>query len=166
MTADSLLRVLHGDVQARCDSTVAQHPDWPCRRGCDLCCRRLANLPDLSSVEWDLVEDGLKLLPAAQLDSIHEHLHQLQGPPFACPFLDTRAGACLIYEHRPLACRTYGFYVDGAEGLYCEDLRTGVEAGIYNDVVWGNGRAIQERSAALGHRTSLTEHFRTKTSLK
>lgn len=71
--------------------------------------------------------------------------------PYTCAFLDPAHGACLIYQHRPIACRTYGFYVDErGVGLYCESIQKGVEGGDFADVVWGNHSALEARLAALG----------------
>ena len=39
--------------------------------------------------------------------------------PAVCPMLDETASACRVYEYRPVACRTYGFYVQHDLGLYC-----------------------------------------------
>lgn len=39
------------------------------------------------------------------------HGDTLFGPRFRnvpCPVLDLESGACLLYEYRPIACRTYG----------------------------------------------------------
>ena len=46
-----------------------------------------------------------------------------------CPFLDREAGSCLIYDHRPVACRTYGFYVERDRGLYCGQIESRVNSG-------------------------------------
>lgn len=39
-----------------------------------------------------------------------------------CPVLDLESGACLLYAHRPVACRTYGpaIRLDGREMPHCQ----------------------------------------------
>ena len=71
-----------------------------------------------------------------------------------CPLLNAETGACLVYDVRPVACRTYGFYVDREGGLYCSEIaeRKGLE-----DIVWGNGEAVEQRLDELGPRLSLPE---------
>ncbi len=43
-----------------------------------------------------------------------------------------------FYAQRPVACRTYGFYVQRELGLYCGDIEARVAGGELADVVWGN----------------------------
>ena len=83
--------------------------------------------------------------------------------PLTCPLLDRKAGACRVYVHRPIACRTYGFYVQRGLGLYCKDIETRVAAGQWADVVWGNHDAIDHRLSALDEKRDLTDwYFRWK----
>jgi Fe-S-cluster containining protein len=44
-----------------------------------------------------------------------------QHSDLACPALSPESGACLVYEHRPIACRTYGppLTIDGEDVSYC-----------------------------------------------
>lgn len=140
-------------VEARSQATLARYPDWPCRKGCDHCCRSLAQWPELSTFEWKQIETGLRALPAEVRAKVEERrTARPAGPPYPCPYLDAAAGACLIYEHRPIACRAYGFYVDDrGMGLYCGIIREKVEAGELDAVVWGNHAALEARvEATLG----------------
>ena len=60
-------------------------------------------------------------------------------------------GTCLVYAHRPAACRTYGFYVRRADPLCCglvvdavanhEAQHQGSAEG-GSEVVWGNQDGI------------------------
>jgi hypothetical protein len=59
-----------------------------------------------------------------------------------CPFLDDSAGKCLEYAYRPVACRTYGFYVERDRGLYRAKIEAMVDRGECSDVIWGNQSAI------------------------
>jgi Fe-S-cluster containining protein len=44
----------------------------------------------------------------------------------------------MVYTQRPVACRTYGFYVQRKLGLYCRDIESREAEGALVDVVWGN----------------------------
>lgn len=58
-----------------------------------------------------------------------------------------------------MACRTYGFYVQRDQGLYCKDIESRVAAGSWTEVVWGNQDAVDHRLSALGETRDLTEWF-------
>jgi Fe-S-cluster containining protein len=73
--------------------------------------------------------------------------------------LDKAAGACLIYAYRPVACRTYGFYIERDKGLYCQDIELRVEQGELNNVVWGNHDNVNRHLDKLGDKRNLVEWF-------
>jgi len=153
---------LHEDIDDRVRTILEDRSDWLCRLGCDGCCRRLAEIPRLSAAEWERLKEGLAALPSAQLGDIGRDINALAGQlekPVVCPMLDREAGACCVYAHRPVACRTYGFYVQRDKGLYCQDIASRVEAGTWSDVVWGNHDAIDRRLSTLGDSRDLTEWF-------
>ncbi|GAB6048771.1 hypothetical protein JCM19379_26030 [Methyloparacoccus murrellii] len=153
---------LHADIAARVEAIRAAHPDWLCRRGCDGCCRRLAEMPQLTPAEWALLHQGLNALPPAQLDSIRQALRSLAATPqrpLVCPLLDRTAGACRVYAYRPVACRTYGFYVERDLGLYCRDIEARVASGELAEVVWGNQDRVQRGLRDLGQARALTDWF-------
>lgn len=153
---------LHADIDARVQTIRAGRPDWLCRMGCDGCCRRLAEVPRLTSAEWDLLKEGLAALPSELLREIGEGIAALAGKPprpIVCPLLDLSAGACRVYAHRPVACRTYGFYVQRDQGLYCKDIESRIAGGAWSDVVWGNQDAIDRRLRGLGDTRELPEWF-------
>jgi Fe-S-cluster containining protein len=130
--------------------------------GCDGCCRRLAEVPRLSAEEWDLLREGLAALNPEILLEISQEIAALteqSSRPIVCPLLDQEAGACRVYAHRPVACRTYGFYVQRDLGLYCKDIESRVAGGALADVVWGNQDAIDYRIGGLGEARELTEWF-------
>ena len=156
---DSLLQI-HADIDARAQATLEGRPDWLCRKGCDGCCRRLAEAPRLTAAEWDWLRQGLAALPPELLQEISRNMAALsKSRPLVCPLLDQAAGACRVYAHRPVACRTYGFYVQRDLGLYCKDIEARVAAGDWADVVWGNHDAIDRRLAGLGETRELTAWF-------
>lgn len=120
-----------------------------CAEGCAACCRGLF---DISLLDAFLLQTGfMRLAPERQkvvLAKAEERLRQLQSdwPGFQHPYLlnhlpdelwiempeDDRTpcpllgedGACLVYEHRPMICRTHGLpnIDDSGESfsdLYC-----------------------------------------------
>lgn len=156
------LTQLHADIEARVQAISDDNRDWLCRLGCDGCCRRLAEIPRLTAAEWNWLRTGLAALPPERLREIDRGIAALaeqSSRPIVCPLLDKSAGACLIYAHRPVACRTYGFYVQRDLGLYCKDIEARVAGGAWAEVVWGNHDAIDRRLGDLGDARDLTEWF-------
>lgn len=162
MPGASSLFEIHADIDARVGSIREHRPDWPCAKGCDTCCRKLADVPRLTRTEWDLLREGLAALPASQFDEIARKIRALAegaARPVVCPMLDAASGACPVYAHRPVACRTYGFFVDRDLGLYCRDIEALVAGGRLEDVVWGNHEAIERRLKAFEPVRALTDWF-------
>jgi Fe-S-cluster containining protein len=157
-----MLPQLHDDIDNRVRSIRADRPDWPCGKGCDGCCHRLSDIPRLTGAEWELLREGLSLLPSQRLEEINYAMIALAGQskrPVVCPFLDQASGTCSVYAQRPVACRTYGFYVQRDRGLYCQEIESRVASGSLSDVVWGNHDAIDHRLGTLGEVRSLIEWF-------
>ena len=153
---------LHADIEARVHAIRADHSDWLCRQGCDGCCRRLAEVPQLTAAEWDLLCEGLVILAPDKLRKISLDMAALasqRSRPVVCPLLDQSTNACQVYRHRPVACRTYGFYVQRDLGLYCHDIESRVADGALANVVWGNHDVIDHDLACLGETLPLTEWF-------
>ncbi len=101
-------------------------------------------------------------LPPEQLQEIGRAIAAQAGQtsrPVICPLLDKAKRACRVYAHRPIACRTYGFYVQHDLGLYCKDIESRVSAGALSEVVWGNHDGIDNRLLALGESRELPEWF-------
>ena len=162
MLKHNTLSQLHDDIAARVKTISDNNHDWLCRLGCDGCCRRLAEIPRLTTEEWQWLKIGLTALPKDQLHDIQLSISALAeqtSRPITCPMLDQAQGACRVYEHRPVACRTYGFYVQRELGLYCKDIEALVEQGSYSEVVWGNHDTIDRRLNDLGETRDLTEWF-------
>lgn len=161
-----ILTDLFQQVASRCQQTATDHPWWPCRAGCDDCCRSLAEEPRFSATEWAALRHALAALPTETQASIAARLDALAADsPTAnrrvCPFLDATRGLCQVYDGRPLACRTYGYYADRGDGKHCDQVTTAVAA--HNDapIVWGNETALMARAeAALGGVRPLSDWWR------
>lgn len=156
------LSQLHADIDARVKAIRDSHSDWLCRQGCEGCCHRLAEVPRLTADEWAWLQEGLAALPSEILQKIGQEIAALAGQvsrPIVCPMLDKAEGACLVYAHRPVACRTYGFYVQRDLGLYCKDIESLVADGALAEVVWGNHDVIDRRLCDLGESRELPEWF-------
>ena len=156
------LHEIHRAIDARVQSIRDNHPDWPCSKGCDTCCRQLADIPRLTAAEWALLKEGLAALPADRLAEITRNTAALAAQntrPVVCPMLDQATGACPVYAQRPVACRSYGFYVQREKGLYCCDIEMRVADGSLADVVWGNHDALDRQLSGQGEARLLTEWF-------
>lgn len=156
------LHQLHTDIDERVRFIREDRGDWLCGKGCDSCCKRLADVPQLTGAEWALLQEGLAALLPAQLDLIATRIAALghaPARPVTCPLLDPDSGACPVYAQRPVACRTYGFYVDRELGLYCRDIEQQVADGALDQVIWGNHEVVEQRLARLGPQRPLTAWF-------
>lgn len=157
-----MLAQLHVDIDEHVQTIRADRSDWLCAKGCDRCCRLLAGVPQLTTAEWDLLQGGLTALPPERLQEIGRNMAALASDssrPVTCPMLDLSSGTCPVYIQRPVACRTYGFYVQRDLGLYCHDIESRVAEGALDDVVWGNHDAIDHRLTGLGEIRALTDWF-------
>lgn len=156
------LKELHMDIDTRVNAIRNENSDWPCCRGCDTCCHRLAEIPQLTADEWDWLKEGITALPHDQFQEVCHGITTLAASdsrPLICPLLDLSTGACQVYPYRPVACRTYGFYVERDKGLYCRDLENQVASGTLTKVVWGNQDAIAHRLKGMGESRKLTDWF-------
>ena len=89
-------------VDDLCSTTVAAfHSYLECRPGCDSCCRHLS----LFRVEGEALAAALHELPTGQAAKIREKA-AAATPDGPCPLLEE--GRCLLYEARPIICRTHG----------------------------------------------------------
>jgi Fe-S-cluster containining protein len=138
-------------IAERVAAFQAARAGWPCRRGCDACCRSLARPLELTRAEWLRVDAAVEALEPVACAQVHVRLAALLGQiargasgPVVCPYLDESEGACRIYGARPLACRTYGFYAsrEGAETCVIIDRELS-ERGAPG-AVWGNAEALAE----------------------
>jgi len=119
----------------------AQPDSLNCRQGCSICCHGFF---EISAADVALIADGLGTLPSADridlvaraesamLSTGHPRLREgnveetelffARTDSLPCPAL-SEDGACRIYDHRPLVCRTFGLPLrDGRKylGQECE----------------------------------------------
>lgn len=155
------LDALDARIEARAHASQEAHPWWPCREGCDHCCRSLSRLPVITSPEWERLQRALAALPPAVRGAVRARAADAPAEPsgpVTCPMLDTERGSCLVYAARPVACRTYGFYTERDGGLHCEKVTRAVEENAgEGGVMWGNGEAIAHDLRAIGEAVSLRE---------
>ena len=113
----SPLGKVYSDIDQRVFAIVEERPSWPCRKGCDHCCRHLAQVPELTAAEWELLVQGIAGLDQATRAQIAQRLSAVAAQSaqsevgIVCPLLDVADGACRVYLQRPAACRMYGFYM-------------------------------------------------------
>ena len=137
------LDVVYDDIAARANA-ISSSRDWPCRRGCADCCRSLAAPPSATRLEWQRLWQGFRALEARVQDGIRARVAALAATargPYVCPMLDDASGACLVYDHRPAACRAYGFYAARDGGRWCQRIEAIANQG-GDDIIWGNHEAI------------------------
>jgi uncharacterized protein len=146
----SPLHVIQEDVRSRAEEITSSQQNWPCRKGCDDCCRQLASVPLVTQEEWRLIATALDSLPVETAELVWQRIRDSArlSRPLVCPLLDTSSGTCLVYEARPIACRAYGFYVERQNVLGCSRIESIAQQS--DDVVWGNHTALEERLRLLG----------------
>ncbi|HEY8428431.1 MAG TPA: YkgJ family cysteine cluster protein [Sandaracinaceae bacterium] len=116
-------------VDAFTRATAARrHADLACRAGCTACCEVQL---EVSDVEADAVREAIERLDAevrARLSARAESL----GAGSPCVMLED--GRCVIYEARPLVCRTQGHALRYPAGTLPPDaVRASVPGG---EVTW------------------------------
>jgi Fe-S-cluster containining protein len=89
-------------VDSLCGEILRTYGDSiTCRKGCDECCRHI-------SVFWVEAVNLARAagdLPKEQSEVLLTRAESLAGKD-VCPLL--HEGACLLYDHRPIICRTHG----------------------------------------------------------
>lgn len=89
-------------VDALCRRVAAEYGAFlACREGCDDCCRHISIFP-VEAVAMALALGKLPAEEAARLRGLAR-----AASPGVCPLLEN--GRCLLYDARPIICRTHGF---------------------------------------------------------
>lgn len=161
------LEVLYESIDQRVHATHAaraQGDAWPCSKGCDGCCSKLHEVPRITAAEWARLEDAIRKVPehhplfAARMRDLaaaNEPGHVV------CPFLAPedgapRLGSCTVYEGRPTACRTYGYYAERGILLGCDAILSYPHQA---SAVWGNQVAVDRELDALCTETEPRRSF-------
>jgi Fe-S-cluster containining protein len=133
--ADQTYKGILTRADAFFDQVAREQPaQLQCGRGCSLCCYGLF---EIGSGDVAVIAEGLssmhpmrrKKVIRRAVEIVEKHARIEPREAFfektasvACPNLD-ESGACMMYEHRPLVCRTFGLPVrNGAQyiGDICE----------------------------------------------
>ncbi len=139
--ADSYKKILDEADQHFSAVIQSQPQNLQCRRGCSLCCQGLF---EIGAADVALIAEGLSRVDPAVAELMtsrasaifeatkHPNLRECtprqkekffaRTEDLACPALD-ESGACLIYDSRPLVCRTFGLPIRTGErymGEECE----------------------------------------------
>ncbi len=167
-----LLYSLDERIEARAQAIRGEHDWWPCQRGCDYCCRHLAHAPELSPAEWARVDEAVAQLPVAERAIVEQKINTLLqqiataslNTSIICPYLNEQEGACRIYDSRPIACRTYGFFVTRDHDQYCQQIEAEIREQGEGAIIWGNGDVIRNDIAQIsGTPISFEVHYRIST---
>lgn len=156
MQSRTKLLALFDEVQARSGALMNERPAWPCGRGCGGCCQTLARAPELTRSEWLLLDAALLALPELEREDCLEKASQLaaelhargQEGPCECPMFDASTQVCRVYEARPLACRSYGFYAGRSHDAWCQLVADHV-ADVRENLIVGNLDALETRLSRL-----------------
>lgn len=144
----SKLDQIYAEIEQRVQAAQAEKPAWPCKKGCDLCCRRLAHPPEVTAVEWQRLHKAIQQFPFDTRTDVEQKIVALadhQQGFVTCPMLDEEAGACRVYDSRPAACRMYGFYVSRRNNQWCQQIEDLFQAGALDGVTFGNHSAMNRQ---------------------
>lgn len=151
------LEALYAQVEARAGAISASRAAWPCRRGCDHCCRHLAAPLPVSEPEWAYLWEGFTRLPPERQAGVRARVERMAregaARPYTCPLLDPHTGACSVYAHRPLSCRSYGFSLSRGEGNWCHLVAGLLAREGEEGLLWANQDALEDCVRRLGGRT-------------
>lgn len=115
----------------------------------------------ISEPEWARLSRALSELSPEERDTVLTRAEDApESGPLVCPMLDRERGACMVYDARPVACRSYGFYTERDAALCCSKVLDAVamfEQEGTPPVVWGNGEALADDLRALGPARSLRD---------
>jgi uncharacterized protein len=146
-----LLQGLDERIESRVQAIRFERDWWPCQRGCDHCCRHLAHPPEFSAAEWKRVDEAVAQLPSSEQVVVKQRINALLqqiaedtlDSSVVCPYLNEQEGACRIYDARPIACRTYGFFVARDHDQYCQQIETTINQRGETAIVWGNAESVR-----------------------
>ncbi len=165
MKTEPILIEIFNEIGQRVNTINQAQPAWPCQPGCDVCCRRLPFLPEITQAEWQVLFEGFRQLPISLQEIIKQKvetavIQEQQDAFITCPLLNDEKGECLVYASRPAACRMYGFYVTRSGNRWCHLIQEKYEAGFAKGIMLGNQQAIDRQLAHnFGESQSLAVWF-------
>lgn len=157
------LNRIYAEIEERVTAARDSRPIWPCKAGCDACCRRLAQPLMITAAEWHTLKAGIKQLPTAVQKSIGRKIRALadwEEGHLVCPLLNEEKGMCRVYDHRPAACRMYGYYIAKNNKQWCDLIEELSEAGELDGVMLGNYTAVtRDLRQQFGEQKSIVEWY-------
>jgi hypothetical protein len=103
---DERYRQLTGKVDAFFERVVGRHgEEMQCRAGCDQCCRTRLTILGVEAAAVREVIEGMSEGERARLREVAAR--EVREGDVRCAALDDD-GRCLIYEGRPVVCRSHG----------------------------------------------------------
>jgi Fe-S-cluster containining protein len=113
-------------IDAFCNNITTEFQEFIlCKPGCSKCCRHLSLFP----VEGAALSYAISMLSEDEKALLEKHAEK--GDRSECPFL--AEDICMIYEFRPVICRTHGLPVmtegDGKKTIdFCPENFKGVDS--------------------------------------
>lgn len=108
----------------------------------------------LSRPEWERLAAYVTKLDVETRSTFASRIDEQR----VCALLDRATGACSVYPVRPIACRSYGFYLARDGGRWCSAVEQ--TEGLTDAVVLGNHDALDRELSALGETRTLAEWWR------
>lgn len=88
-------KAIRNEIDSKYNELSSEHHDYMnCKKGCSSCCMNFSVLP----IEYDFITNHIQDFDNKRI--------QITENEDSCAFLDNQN--CLIYEHRPIICRTHG----------------------------------------------------------
>lgn len=99
------LQAIYGDFEA---AAAPYKAEAACAKGCAFCCTDAGSI-HITTLEGRVIQDCIQRLPRNRQVAVKKALaadmkRRERSQPSACPLLKKNR-ACMIYDHRPFACR-------------------------------------------------------------
>ena len=133
-----------------------------CSEKCSMCCSN--SYYPLSKLEYNYVKAGHEKLDSYKkriikekiiniIKSRKQHKESINSHKdftYECPFLFNKS--CVIYEHRPIICRTHGLIFSNPDNLSAHTLPNCVHKGLNYANVWDEEKQTisQEKTEIIG----------------
>ncbi len=115
----------------------------------------------MTAGEWALLREGIEGLEDAVKKSVYTSIEEMTDETRVCPMLDRARGACRVYAQRPASCRSYGFYLLGGDGLWCEKIEALHQDRMPPGLIYGHQIALERAlERAFGPKRGLSQWAR------